>query len=147
MTLKISTGLRDGILNATGIKESLDGGCLRIYTGTEPATADAAIAVGNTLLCTVTNDATGTGVTFAAPVAGVLSKTSSETWRGVNAATGTASFFRYSTLADAGASSTTIPRIQGTVGVSGSDLLVDSVSFTSAASTTIKSVNISMPTA
>jgi hypothetical protein len=146
MTVKFSTGLRNDMLVTDSFKGLMDDSHLLIYAGTEPATADAAIG-GATLLCTVSDDATGDGLTFAAAAAaGVLTKTVSQIWRGVNVATGTAAFYRIQGQADDGSSSTTNPRIQGNVGLAGADLNLSSVSLVSAASQTIDNYTVALPT-
>lgn len=143
---KFSTGLRTGMLNATGAKAALNSGFLKIYSGTVPADADAALG-GATLLCTVSNASTGTGVTFDAPAAGVLSKAAAETWSGVNAATGTGTFFRFVAAADDGTLSTSAPRVQGTISAAGTgDMNLATATFTSAATFTLNYFSVDLPT-
>jgi hypothetical protein len=136
---KMSTGLCNmllgGVSGAGSLKTIIDGLFkLMIYDGTPPTTADSALA-GNTLLCTVAN--AGAAVHMAAAAAsGVLPMLASETWSGVNAAGGTATFYRFQTTADAGGVSLVLPRIQGTIGIGGADMnlgtnvLVISATFT-----------------
>jgi hypothetical protein len=89
MAVQLSSGLRDHMLVTGSFKSALDGGVLRIYAGTVPATADADIS-GNTLLCTISNNAAGTGINFETTVAaGVLTKAAAEVWRGQIVANGT----------------------------------------------------------
>ncbi len=146
MAAKFSTGLRNGMLNATGAKTALDAGFLKIYAGTVPADADAALG-GATLLCTVSNNSTGTGVTFETPTNAVLPKKVSETWSGVNAATDNGAFFRFVAAADDGSASTSAPRVQGTISASGTgDLNLPTVVFTSTETFTLNYFNIDLPT-
>lgn len=147
MTLKASTGLRNALLVTGSLRDTMDLGFINIYAGTVPADADAALG-GATLLCTISNNSTGTGLTLESAVAaaGVAEKTIAEVWSGVNAATGTASFFRYVAPADDGTLSTSQPRIQGSVGVSGAELNLSSTSLTSAATQTIDFFNLALPT-
>jgi hypothetical protein len=146
MAIKLSTGLRNGMMDSNDFKTALDGGLLYIYDGTPPADADAANA-GNTLLCTVSLNSTGSGINFdTAAASGVLSKAPGETWSGVNAATGTASFFRFTESGGTPAgASTTEQRIQGTIGVAGADLNLSSVGLTISATQTIDFFNVTMP--
>lgn len=147
MTIKTSTGLRNAMLGTGSLKARLDGKVLKIYAGTAPATADSALG-GATLLCTVSNDATGTGLTFdGTPINGVLFKSPAQIWRGVNAASGTASFYRLQAIADDDSASTVNERVQGGVGVAGADLNISSVSLTAAASQNIDFYSIELPTA
>jgi hypothetical protein len=52
MTLRLSTALRDFVNNHGSLKDALHDGEIRIYTGSQPATADT--APSGTLLCTIT---------------------------------------------------------------------------------------------
>lgn len=76
MTLRLSTALRNIVLDGGSVKDALQGGKLLIYSGAQPATADAAPT--GTLLATITTNsgahtaevqATGT-VTLATGAAG-----------------------------------------------------------------------------
>ena len=146
MAIQLSSGLRDHMLVTGSFKSGLDGGVLRIYAGTVPATADAAVT-GNTLLCTISNNAAGTGINFETTVsAGVLTKAASETWRGQVVTNGTAAFFRFSAISDDGTSSTTTKRVQGTCAVVGGDLNFSNVSFVSGNYRTVESLNVTLPT-
>lgn len=146
MTIKISTGLSNKLLDTGSLKATMALGFLKIYSGAAPADADAAVT--GTLLCTISLASSGTGINFdAAAVAGVLAKAPAETWSGVNAATGTAGYFRHVAVGDTGASSTSQARIQGAVGVTGSDLNLTSVSLVSAATQTIDFYTVAMPLA
>ena len=87
---------------------------LRIYTGSAPATADAA-ATG-TLLGEIALPADP----FAAASGGAKAK--SGTWSDTADASGTAGYFRIW--------NSTVCHMQGTVGTSGADLIVDNTTFT-----------------
>lgn len=143
---KFSTGLRTGMLDNTGAKEALTGGFLKIYAGTVPANADAALGSA-VLLCTLSNASGETGLTFDTPAAGSLSKAPAEVWSGVNAATNTATFFRLVAAADDGTLSTTAPRIQGTVSATGlGDMLMTSTAFVNAETFTLNYFTVALPT-
>lgn len=152
MALRLGTNLRNGILNATGIKENLDLGFLYIYTGAQPASADAA-ATG-TLLAVISNNGGATGLTFDAPAAGKLSKASAETWSGTAIASGTAGWFRFqklntdeaTTRTDASGASAT-NRIDGAIAVSAAQLNLSNTTITTAAVQTISQFDITMPAA
>lgn len=146
MALKISTGLQNKLLDTNPLKSILAGGFLKIYSGTAPADANAAIGGGNTLLCTVSVNSTGTGLTFAAAASnGVILKNASEVWSGVNAASGTATFYRHVTASDTGALSTTEARIQGTIGLAGTDMVLSNTTLASGATQTIDYYAVAMP--
>lgn len=166
MTLKISDALANDLLDGSSLKSQLDGGFISIYAGPVPDTADEAldttVTTGtHTLLVKIASDAVAvddgaTGLTFAAAAASrAIVKTASETWQGrvhflgkdqAQAGVGplTATFYRFHKAADttgefggsaAGGAST--PRIQGTVGTSGADLNLTSVSLSDNASNTV----------
>jgi hypothetical protein len=146
MSFKVSTALRDYMLDTGSFKNAMDLGFLKIYSGTEPASANDSLASA-VLLCTISVSAGATGLSFeAAAVNGILSKATADTWQGVNVGSGAASFFRFVTPADTGVSSTTESRVQGSVGTVGSDLNLSSVALTSAATQTINHFNVALPT-
>ena len=132
MAEKMSTGLCNmllgGVAGAGSLKTIVDGLFkLMIYDGVPPTTADAALS-GNNLLCTVANAGAAVNMDTAA-AGGIIAKKPSETWSGVNALSGTATFYRFQTTADSGASSAVLPRIQGTIGTSGADMNVGTVAL------------------
>ena len=155
-----STFVNDGagesvVLTAYGqsYRELFDYSALHVYSGSAPATADAAET--GTLLFKATKDAgahtagtTTNGIRFeaAADVAsGVLSLLSSETYQGVGLANGTAGYFRlYDNLLITGSSTTSV-RVQGSVGNSGADCILSSTSIVTGATTTIDSIDITQP--
>lgn len=146
MAIKVSTGARNKMLDTGSLKSIMALGFIKFYTGAAPATADAAVT--GTLLVTISNNSTATGINMAAAaVAGVLEKLSSETWSGVNAATGTATYYRHVAVGDDGTSSTTQARIQGTIATAGADMNLSSTSLTSAAIQTVDFYSIALPTA
>lgn len=140
MSLK-STGLANYIAVTGSLKAGLDSGFLMLFSGPVPATADAAIDGSSVLLCKISVGGDGTtGLTFdGTATAGVLTKTASETWEGTNAATGTATFWRFCEAADAGtAASTTAKRLQGTIGTSvASEMVLVSAALTAGNNQTI----------
>lgn len=133
MAIKTSTGLRVSMLVTESAKDSLDGGFLKFYSGTEPATADAAVA--GSLLWTVSVDGDGTGLTFEATTTdGVMVKTTTETWQGATTA-GTPNYWRFVEAADTGVLSTSEKRIQGTCGnTAGVDIFLTNPVLTTNAS-------------
>lgn len=147
MALKASTGLRNKLLGANPLSTVLANGFIKIYSGTPPATADAAIGGGNTLLSTISVGGVGTGLTFETPaVDGILSKNAAETWQGTNAASGTATFYRHVTATDTGTLSTTESRLQGAVALAGADMNLSSVNLVAAAVQSIDYYVVALPT-
>lgn len=141
----ISTGLRNSILTKLALEfESGVTAEIELYAGTVAATADADIS-GNTKLGTISTNGDGTALTLGSPSDGVMGKTTSETWSVTPIATGTASFYRLIISTDTGGLSTSAIRVQGTVGTANSDMLVDSVTFTTGVARTVSSFSIGMP--
>lgn len=142
MALKLSTGLRDDMLDTNPFRTSLDASRLKIYSGAEPASADDA---EGTLLVSIGSAHADTHCHFlAAAVAGVISK-DANVWSAVATATGTASYFRLVVNTDTGVLSTTEIRLQGTIGTSGSDLNMSGVSIVSGATQTVDTFDLTMP--
>lgn len=120
MTIQYGLVLRNAQLDQ--IETSIGGsGLLRIYTGSAPSTADAA-ATG-TLLGEIALPADP----FAAASGGTKAKQG--TWTDTADATGTAGYFRIWNAS--------VCVVQGTVGTSGADLIVDNVSFTTGQTYTV----------
>lgn len=145
MTVKASTAARNAMLSGSGLRTALGATVIKLYTGTPPATADAA-ATG-TLLVTISDNSTGDPLTFDDAVAGTMPKTVAQVWSGVNAASGTAAYFRVvDSGVDDGTLSTTQVRLQGLCGTAGTDLNMSSVNLTSGATQTVDAANITLPT-
>lgn len=118
---------------ADALSDLLDNGYLRIYSGTQPATADTALS-GNTLLAElrIANPASG------AAVAGVLTFTA-PTSDTSNDATGTATFFR-AYKADG-----TTAVMDGSVGTSNADMILNSTAIQAGAQTDVTSWTHTVP--
>ena len=148
--MKLSTGLENAVLVTGSLKASLNLCFLKVYSGTVPADADAALG-GATLLHCFSAGAGGTGGTGgtfdATPVNGAIVKTASETWTGSSVASGTASFARLVLGSDDGTSSTTQVRMQLTVGTVGTDLLFGNTTFTSSGTRSLSGFTITLPKA
>ena len=146
MSIKLSTGLRNYMLDTGSLNSALAAGFVDIYSGAVPVSADDAIVSG-TLLVTVSLNSTATGVNFdTAAAAGVITKAPLETWSGVCAAGGVASYFRYRTAADTGNSSATAFRIQGNIGLAGSDMNMSNTLLVTSAAQTIDIFALALPT-
>lgn len=103
MTARFSPGLVSRMLDTAPMSALLAGGFIDIYSGNQPATADAA-ATG-TLLATVYSDGVAAGLNLAqVAVGGVISKLGSQNWSTAScAASGSAGWFRYRAAQDPGA--------------------------------------------
>jgi hypothetical protein len=109
-------------------------GKIRIYNGTEPATADTALS-GNTLLADFALSATA----FGAASNGVITLNGTPLTVAASA-TGTATFFRLFR------NNATTVVLQGTVGTSGQQLNLNTTSITSGVNVTITSGTVTVPT-
>ena len=152
MTIRLSTQLRNNLAGATGFAATFANGYIEVYSGTQPATADAAVT--GTLLGTITL-ASGAftpgvatnGLTFAAAAGGAVSK--SGVWSMNGVAAGTAGWFRLKTNAEAvgGILSTTLARLDGSVAVSGADMNLSNIVIAIGAPTTVDSFTWTQPAA
>lgn len=144
--MKASTGLRNKMLDTGSFKSIMNLSFIKIYAGAVPADADAAVG-GATLLCTVSVNSTGTGLTMAAAAAlGILEKNAAEIWSGVNGAGGVATFYRHVAAGDTGGASTTEARIQGTIGTAGADMNLTSTTLVNGATQTLDFYRVNLPT-
>ena len=117
--IKISTGLADAMMNDTGATAALNNAELelRIFSGPEPLTADAALA-DETLLVTIQVNGGG-GMQFAFANKGTIMKDIGQSWLGNVMATCTPTDYRLCPMSDDNTASTTAVRVQGSVGATG----------------------------
>ena len=90
------------------------------------------------------------GLDFGSASGGVISKSASQTWTGVAAASGTAGWFRYEgSVVDSGTTDSTESqfRIDGSIATSGADINTTPTSITSGATQTISTFAITLPAA
>lgn len=147
MTIRASTALRNKLLDTSPLRTVFNLGFLRIYDGPVPVSADAGLDAANHVLVTISNNGSGTGLTFATTaVNGAVTKNLAEVWSGISIAAGTPSFYRFITSADTGATSTTEARLQGSVGTSGADLNMTAATIAVSTSYPIDAYSIALPT-
>ena len=133
------------------LKDVLHDGVLRIYTGSQPSSPDAAVAGTFLMEVTVSGGtfvagAFGNGLEFGAAASGAIAKAAAEVWQAVALASGTAGWFRFvGNATDAGGASTTLPRVDGSVGTSGADLNMSSTTVTTGATYTIDTFTLTLP--
>jgi hypothetical protein len=133
------------------LKDVFQDGVLKIYSGSQPASPDN--APSGTLLLQITvasgvfvAGAFDNGLEFGAAAAGAIAKAAGETWSGVATVSGTAGWFRFcGNATDAGAVSTALPRIDGSVGVSGADLNMASTAIVSGSTYSIDTFRLTLP--
>lgn len=148
MAIKTSTGLAAKMMVTGSAKSILDGGLIKVYTGSAPASANDAVT--GDLIWTISVDGDGTGLTFdEEAVDRAMVKPSAATWGGATAA-GVAGYWRLVAAADDGTLSTTQARIQGTCGsTSGADLYMSNTTLTldtALTAKTLSSFSVALPT-
>lgn len=122
-SVAVNNARLDSIETTTGASAKL-----RVYTGAAPA--NCAAAASGTLLVEIALPADWMNAASAA------SKTKLGTWTGTAAATGTAGHFRI--VDNAG----TTCHIQGTAGMSGTDMILDNSSIANTQSVTVNSFQL-----
>ena len=134
------------------LDEIFRNGVLRIYSGSQPASADAAET--GTLLLEVTvsggafsggSPTNGLNFNGEAAASGLMTKESGETWQGTGAANGTAGWFRFYANAYTTGASTTARRFDGVCATSGGQLNMSSTAIVSGVVTTVDTFSITMP--
>jgi hypothetical protein len=134
MAFRYSTGCFNSFL--TVLKTDLTDGVIHFYTGAQPASPDD--AVSGTLVATVTLAAGAwtagsptNGLEFAAPVGATIDKASAEEWKFIAVAAGTIGWGRFvsNSASDTGASSTTLKRLDFSVGTTSGDARMTKLTY------------------
>ncbi len=131
--------------SATGggsLDELLRNGIVEIYTGSQPATADAGETGTLLLRATISSGAFVAGVAtnglnIATAASGVSSKEAAEVWSGVGLANGTAGWFRFHSNAYTLGLSTTAVRMDGVCGITSGEMQMSSLSVAIGATITV----------
>ena len=156
MAERFSTGLRNTILKASGssLADALANGVIYLYSGTQPATADATEGTATKLVeISVASVAyvpsTGAnGLNMDVAASGIVSKATGEVWSGVNLADGTIGWGRFYGNADpvvTGVSTTAI-RFDFAVSQGGiTELSAGSTSVLASGTTTISTFTVTCP--
>jgi hypothetical protein len=158
MAESFSTGLRNALLGTSDFKTLMNDGVLAIYSGTKPASADAAEGAGS-LLMLYTLDAgafvageAANGLSFDTVANGVISKTALENWSGVGleaAGTGTtATWFRFYDNDYVTGASTSAIRFDGSIGTSSSyELRMSNTTIVEDGPATVSTFTVTFPAA
>lgn len=152
MTVRLSTGLRNNLAGTTGFAATFANGVIEIRTGTQPASADSP-ATGTLLGLVTLNSGAFTpgtatnGLTFNAAANGAVSK--SGVWSFSGIAAGTAGWFRLrgNAVDDTSLPSTVLPRLDGSIAVSGADMNLSNTAVLVGAPATIDSFTWTQPAA
>ena len=155
MAARYSEGLLNKLLGEQGVEAGANGmkgifkdAVIDVYTGGQPATANAAPT--GTFLGRVTLNAGAftegvatNGLEFDPPSAGELLKAAAETWQLKGVAAGVAGWFRLrGNAVDDGSLSTTLPRLDGSVGTTAGDMLMSNVNIVVDAISTVDAFKI-----
>jgi hypothetical protein len=134
------------------ISDIFRNGVIDIYSGSQPANADAVESGTKLARITLSSGAfvaaaPDNGLNFDAATSGVLAKATGETWSGEGLANGTAGWFRiYDNSLTTGASATAI-RMDGSIATSGGQLNMTTTSIVTSGTTTVDSVALTFPAA
>lgn len=155
MTVRLSTALRTNLAGTTGFAATFANGVIDVYSGTQPATADAAptgTKLGRITLASgaFTAGVATNGLTFAAAADGAVSK--SGTWSFSGLAAGTAGYFRLKTNtgADVDTDQTTLKaeaRLDGSIAVSGADMNLSNITIAPGVPATVDGFTWTQPAA
>lgn len=153
MTIRLSTGLRNAMVGDVGMKNAFAKGVLYVYSGAQPTSADS--AVQGTLLAKVTVDggafafgSPDNGLSLDAAANGAVAKAAAENWKATATAAGTAGWFRLmGNTSDNLASSTTLARMDGSIGISGADLSLPAIDFVIGTPITVDQFSFTLPAA
>ena len=154
MAWRLSEGLKNALLGTSALKDILANGQIRIFTGSQPGTAEAAET--GQLLCTITlasgamvSGVATNGINLATPSGGAIAKAVTEVWSGQNAADGTAGWFRWypNDFDDQMGAATAGDKIRldGAISTSGAQLNLSSTTLKAGITTTIDNVNLYLP--
>lgn len=133
---------------ANGLRGLMKDGVVRVYQGAQPTSADDPPT--GTLLGSVTlnggafvEGSATNGLELGAPSGKTVSKSGSETWKFTGVAAGTMQWFRFQANAvDDDSSSTSLVRIDGSVGVTSGEMRVTTTAATVGGSVTIDTFTI-----
>lgn len=143
MAIRLSTGARTNLAGTDGLKSLFDGGFIAIYSGGQPAAADNA-ETGNLLTTISATSGTG-GIELGTAAAGALPK-GSTVISGLIGTAGIAGWFRLYDSNKTTGSNGTANRIDGNIGVSGSDLVLSNTNLVVGATLTIDTFTLEVPT-
>lgn len=142
MAIRLSTGLRNKMLDS-GLADAFDtNGRINIYTGSQPATAND--AASGTLLGTLT---LATDAVTSAAASGSLSfaTITSDTSADASGTAGWGRIYRTGDTAPGSAAGTTDHRLDFAISTSGSDVNFDTVTFVAGGTIAISSLSATLP--
>lgn len=143
--IKISTGLADAMMGNVGATAALNAASmeLRIFSGPEPLTADAALA-NEVLLATIEVQGGSEGMRFTNTSGGVITKDIDQSWLGNVLNTGVPTYYRLCPKTDDNNASMTKVRVQGSVGPTG-DLMLGTTTLATGSPQSIDFYQLRLP--
>jgi hypothetical protein len=139
------------IAEGGSLKDIFRDGILEIYSGSQPASPDDAVVGTKLIRVTVASGAwvagaPENGLEFENdPLDGEIEK-NAEVWSGLGLAGGIASWFRLiANPTDTGGISSTLPRMDGSVGISGADINMPNTTITVGNAYTVDSFKLTLP--
>jgi hypothetical protein len=151
MSFRPSTGLVKGMMDTSAFKTLMANGIIEVFSGAQPANADAVETGTKLLRITLTSGAFSAGVATnglefdTAAVAGVIAKAPAEVWSGVGLANGVAGWYRFYANAYVTGASTSAVRYDGACGTAGSQFNMSSTTIATGATTTVDSCTVTLP--
>lgn len=135
MTVRYSTGCLNKLLGSQDLQTQFANGVIEFYSGAQPSSADAAVT--GTLLAVASLDPDSWaenvatyGLEFDEPVLAVMSKAAAEVWKYKGLVAGTIGYFRLRGLgltSESATASTTLSRIDGSVGTTSGDMTISNI--------------------
>ena len=154
MAWRLSTGMKNAILNDKGLKEAFTAGQIRIFSGPQPNSADdseqgALLAVITLASGAMVSGNPANGLTLDTPAGGVVGKPEAAVWSGKNVANGSAGWFRwYPNDFDSHMGAATGGdkiRIDGNCATSGGQMNLSSTNLKINVTTTVDNVALFLP--
>lgn len=147
-----AAGAAVSVATAVGgsFSDCLRNGVIRIFPGTQPASADATEGVSHIVEVSLNSGVFVVGgvngINLNGSVSGTISKEPTEIWSGIGVDTNTAGWFRFYDKDRVVGASTVAVRWDGAIGQSGAQLNMSNTSIVTGTTTTIDSLAITMPT-
>lgn len=142
--VKISSAACRFLAESGALLDLVNDSVIRIYEGTVPETADAAIGTANVLVEVRSSE--GGTLSFEVDEQGRVMKSSNQAWNGTAMQSGKATFYRLVKESDSDGVATTEMRIQGSVGDVGAELTLTDPNITQGAIIPIGSGGYFFPT-
>lgn len=152
MAERFSTGLRNAILEASGVSlaDALADGIIDFYSGPQPADADAAEAGTKLVRITLASGAfvsgvSTNGINLDVAAAGIVAKAVAEVWSGVNLVDGVLGWGRFYANTVVTGASTTAVRLDFAISTSGAEVNAGNTTVAVGGTSTISAFTVTQP--